>query len=340
MTVAAEGLGREEDETGRAIISAEGLDRLQIFPHRVVFVAEEPVVLPPSRLPNILRGSFEIAFRRLVCHDVSLDCHQCPLLEHCAYPAVFRPSPPAGTDRLSRAQDLPRPFVFEPPWDGPERLEPGGRLEIGLTLLGKAAKLLPYFVVALREMGRVGLGPTRGRLRLEAVTLIALSGEQTVFTADRSVLIQPERGIRVLDLTRAGDGSATAVRIAFRTPTTLKREGLLVERPTFADVVKRARDRLSSLAAFFGDGPLEIDFAAVGEAACSASTKSCTTAWERRTRRSSRTGHVHETSGIVGEAVYEGELGMWMPLLRLAEAVHVGKYAVWGNGWIGVEVVR
>jgi hypothetical protein len=34
--------------------------------------------------------------------------------------------------------------------------------------------------------------------------------------------------------------------------------------------------------------------------------------------------------------VYEGEVAQWMPLLRLGEALHVGKYAVWGNGQIAV----
>ena len=94
---------------------------------------------------------------------------------------------------------------------------------------------------------------------------------------------------------------------------------------------------MSALAAFYGDGPLEIDFAGVTRAAERVRTVDCQTTWERRTRRPARTGEVHETSGFVGEAVYEGELGTWMPLLRLGEAVHVGKYAVWGNGWFTVQ---
>jgi hypothetical protein len=210
-----------EDPTGTPIISEAGLDRLEIFPHRVKFVAEGPVILPAGRLPNILRGSFEIAFRRLVCHDVSLDCPRCPLVDNCPYPRTFRPTPPADSDRLSRAQDIPRPFVFEPPFDASERLQPGDTLEVGLTLLGKAAELLPYFVVALREMGHRGLGPIRGRLRLGGVTSLTSAAERPVFVAEKSLLKRPERGLRVSDLARAGDGSARSVRISFRTPTTL-----------------------------------------------------------------------------------------------------------------------
>lgn len=312
-----------------------GLDRLTIHRYRIALVARERVVSPPERLPNMLRGAFEIAFRRLVCHDLALDCGVCPLLGTCPYPAVFHPAPPEGSDRLSKAQDLPRPFVFEPPVGADGVMTTGDTLEIGLTVFGSANRWLPYLVVALRAFAERGLGPTRGRLRLVRVT--AAEGPE-VFDAARDVIVPSTDGVRVPQLLRPGDSEIGRVRIRFATPTTLKRDGRLVERPSFADVVSRLRDRLSSLAAFFGDGPLAMDFAGVGRAAASVRTVECRTEWLRRTRRSSRTGDVHELSGFVGEAVYEGDLGAWMPLLRMGEAVHVGKYAVWGNGRVEVEV--
>jgi hypothetical protein len=285
----------------------------------------------------MLRGTFEISFRRLVCHDVSLDCRVCPLLRSCPYPAVFRPAPPPGSDRLSRAQDLPRPFVFEVRSNGTDEYAPGDVLEFGLTLFGHANHWLPYFIVALRELAARGLGATRGRLRLTRVTARAPNGERDVFEESSPVVTPAEQGLRLLDLLRPGDEAATRVRVRFITPTTLKRNGTLVSEPSFSDLACRLRDRLSSLACFFGDGPLDIDFAGVSETAARVRTLERHATWERRTRRSSRTGDVHETSGFSGEAVFEGDIGDWMPLLRLGEAIHVGKYAVWGNGWISVE---
>jgi hypothetical protein len=287
----------------------------------------------------MFRGTFEIAFRRLVCHDVTLDCRACPLAGQCPYPAVFRPAPPPDAERLSRAQDLPRPFLFEPPRDGREVLAPGDELVVGLTLFGRAAALLPYFVVALRALADPGLGPTRGRLTLVRATAETPSGPHVVFAEGAPVVRAAPAGVRLPDLLRAGDEQPGRVDVRFLTPTTLRREGRLVERPSFGDLVCRLRDRVSALAAFFGDGPLEMDFAGVAAAAEQVRTVECRTAWERRSRRSARTGEVHEISGFVGEAVYEGELGEWMPLLRLGEALHVGKYAVWGNGRMVVEGV-
>jgi hypothetical protein len=310
--------------------TAAGLDRLSIHRCRLDLTARERIAVPPTRLPNVLRGAFDVSFR--------LDCRVCPVFGECPYPPLFRPSPPPDTDRLSRAQDIPRPFLFEPPVDGPEEIAAGSTMSVGLTVVGAAQRFFPYLVVAVRAVADRGLGPTRGRLRLDRVTALTAAGEETVFVDGAPTIAAAVDGTRLPDLLRPGDAAARRVRVSFLTPTTLKRNGQLVRDPSFADLACRLRDRVSSLAAFFGDGPVEMDFAGVAGAAAGVRTVSCTTAWDRRSRRSSRTGQVHETSGFVGEAVYEGDVGGWMPLLRLGEVVHVGKYAVWGNGRLGVEV--
>lgn len=321
-----------------SMTSAEPLDRLAMHRHSVRLLAAERVVVPRTRLPNMLRGTFEMAFRRLVCHDTSLDCRECPLRGTCPYPGLFRPSPPPESDRLSKQQDLPRPFVFEPPPSGHDVLEPGAPLDVGLTTFGSAQGSLPYLVVALQSLGDQGLGRTRGRLKLDRVSAETPAGTAEVFTAGDATVRTRTPPLRLTNLLRPGDERATRLRVRFLTPTTLKRDGHLVERPTFGDLARRIRDRVSSLASFFGDGPLDIDFAGLAQAADDVRTIECRTRWEHRTRRSSRTGASHETSGFTGEAVYEGDLGPLMPLVRMGEVVHVGKYAVWGNGWIAAEV--
>jgi hypothetical protein len=51
-----------------------------------------------------------------------------------------------------------------------------------------------------------------------------------------------------------------------------------------------------------------------------------------RDRRSWKTGLSHDMGGFIGEAMYEGDLEEFLPLLILGQYTHVGKYAVWGNG--------
>jgi hypothetical protein len=93
----------------------------------------------------------------------------CPLEASCPYQAVFEPSPPPGADRLSKNQDIPRPFVFRAPQTDRSRFEQGERFEFGLVLIGRALDFLPYFVLSFRELAREGLGLNRARCTLERV---------------------------------------------------------------------------------------------------------------------------------------------------------------------------
>jgi hypothetical protein len=77
---------------------------------------------------------------------------------------------------------------------------------------------------------------------------------------------------------------------------------------------------------------LEIDFRAMGERADAVRLVRCDLAWENVERKSGRTGQVHPLGGFLGEVAYEGELAEFMPWLRAARWVGVGRQTVWGKG--------
>ena len=54
-------------------------------------------------------------------------------------------------------------------------------------------------------------------------------------------------------------------------------------------------------------------------------------------RYSNRTGKQMNVSGIVGQAVYSGDVGEFLPLLMFAEKFHIGKLCVMGLGKIKVN---
>ena len=58
-----------------------------------------------------------------------------------------------------------------------------------------------------------------------------------------------------------------SVTVHFQTPTELKTAGGLAERPEFPIIFGRLRDRISTLRALYGAGPLDIDFKGLGERA-------------------------------------------------------------------------
>ena len=65
------------------------------------------------------------------------------------------------------------------------------------------------------------------------------------------------------------------LRIEFLTPTEIKGDDQVVARPEFGTLFARARDRVSALRGLYGEGPLPIDFRAMGERAAAVRMTRC-----------------------------------------------------------------
>ncbi len=322
--------------------------RIDLF--RFTIAPVQPLEVPAVNKGNMLRGGFGHAFRRLCCVPQCKDAKTCPLATSCPYKAVFEPSPPPGANRLSKNQDIPRPFVFRPPQTQQTRFEPGQGFEFDLVLIGRALDFLPYFVLSFRELAAEGLGLNRARCNLERVEQIrsfpngiGLQHCQTevVYTAEDQLfrttdVVSADEWIknRVHNVSaREGDGAVQLLTIRFLTPTFLRADGEVIHRPEFHHVFKRLRDRINALSTFFGDGSLDVDFPELGRQAQKVRTISCDVKWLERFRTSSKTRQRHELSGFVGDATFEGELKEFLPWLVLGELAHVGRHTAWGNGW-------
>jgi CRISPR-associated endoribonuclease Cas6 len=317
---------------------AADLAPLWFVRYRLRLVPRAPLVLPVHGRGAILRGAFGITLRGLVCHDLTLECRACPVRAQCPYPDTFEPAPPEGGDRLSNFSDIPRPFVFDPPTDERAEFRPGETVEFGLTAVGRASRLVPYFVTAFRKLADDGIGPRRARFDLVEVVALGLAGPTSIYKNTEPLVRIAAPTLRASDLVRPNDASRTRLTLRFATPVDLRDRGAPVETPELGPLVRRLRDRASSLAVFFGDGPLELDFKGVSALADAVRLVENRTRVVTVNRRSSKTGQRHDVGGFVGQATYEGEaIGRLMPLLRVGEVVHVGKHAAFGNG--GMEVV-
>ena len=120
------------------------------------------------------------------------------------------------------------------------------------------------------------------------------------------------------------------VRVRFLTPTALKP----ADSPVFGVLFARIRDRVSTLRALYGDGPLEIDFRGMGELANAIRMTRCEIEKVEFDRVSRNTGQRHPIGGFIGDAEYEGDLAEFIPYLEAARYTGVGRQTVWGNGEI------
>jgi len=296
-------------------------------------------MVPAENKGNMLRGGFGVAFRRLCCIPECPDANACPIPESCPYKLIFEPSPPAGAERLSRNQDIPRPFIFHPPSSTQTRFEKGEPFEFELVLIGDAFEFLPYFILSIRELAEGGLGLNRARCKLDRVLSLhsspgslIYSGEDQVFQSVNAVASSEWIESRLGEFQSSLRGSKSTIGIRFLTPTSIRAEGQVIHQPEFHHIFKRVRDRVNALSTFYGDGPLDVDFRGLGERSERVKMLSGRFEWVDRARTSSKTGQRHQLSGFVGEAVYEGELGEFLSWLVMGELVHVGKHAPWGNG--------
>ncbi len=131
------------------------------------------------------------------------------------------------------------------------------------------------------------------------------------------------------------DRQIDRLRVRFLTPTELKG----AERPEFGVLLARIRDRVSTLREMYGDGPLAIDFKALGERASLVSMARCELARVAAERVSRGTGQRHSLGGFTGIAEYAGELAEFAPYLEIARWTGVGRQTVWGKGEIAYETL-
>jgi len=298
-----------------------------------------PVHMPAYNKGNVIRGGFGSTFRRIVCHANCREPETCELRNVCPYTAVFQPFVPEGSEKISKNRDIPRPFVIKPPLETKETYLPGEQLSFDLVLIGKIRDYLAYFIVTFKELSHGGLGRGRTPLDLVAVEGLGLNGDAAPVYSGESNLVQPPRqSLSWEDIIHSNghkDGSENVRRVTLRflTPTMLKADGFLAQKPTFAAILKRLRDRINALSYFYCGNGLDIDFKAFGERAEEIKTVADSTRWVESSRFSRRRGVSHDLSGFVGEVSFEGDLAPFLPYLKLGEYVHVGKNAVFGNGW-------
>ena len=270
---------------------------------------------PRGKSANLVRGAFGTVLRESVTPA--------------DYARLFEPGTALGNGP-SGLRDWPRPFIFRVAHLDGLTIPAQGSFFLDVHVFDLRAPVLPQFRAAFAQLALRGIGPGRGRTELERVEQLDLEEHGVVVYEDAgppSVLrFEPE------------PAPQNRVRIHFLTPTELKSDGTRVERPVFPILFARLRDRISTLRALYGAGPLDVDFFGLGLRAGAVRLAWCNLTRERASRKSGRTGQVHPLGGFTGEAEYEGELAEFLPWLRAARWVGVGRQTVWGKGAIALRL--
>ncbi len=294
----------------------------KLYRLRFRFLARDSLHFPPGMTANTLRGAFGNLFRRIACTADCPGAKTCMRAGSCAYARMFEPS--AIRPGPSGLKDWPRPFVFRAAHLDGSTVASGETFYFDVNVFDVQQPVASAFVDAFALVANEGLGPGRGRAVL-----------QSVCSRDADDHENPIVRAMQLDL-KPSDELVENIDVSFLSPTELKSGDGLAARPEFPVLFARCRDRVSTLRALYGPGPLEIDFRAMGDAAEQIVMTHCDLQPFEVMRRSSRTGQIHSLGGFVGTASYSGDLRPFLPILRAAEWTGVGRQTVWGKGAIAV----
>lgn len=294
----------------------------------------EEIRLPRYQKGNILRGAFGQSLRSLVCIYPEETCHEC-LIKKCVYRDFFNSLNSSNAEKLSKNQNIPRPFVIKPPLEQKEIYQHGEEIVFKMVVFGNAISFLPYLLVSLSTMAERGLGKFRGRARLERVVQEhPITGEQfEIYSPDGTVTAREQCYFTENDFIREGDSRIT---LRFLTPAIINDDGTLQRKPSFRAFIERLRDRFSSLSWFYEGVEPDIDFKTFADGADEIRIVKERLLFVQAGRRR-RNGGEQDMSGVVGTVTYEGPMAKYLPYLHFGQYMHVGKASVFGYGWYQVE---
>jgi hypothetical protein len=279
-------------------MSNSGPGALELHCHEVTVRFVDHAVVPPYE-GSMIRGAFGRAFKESCC-PFPHDGNGCPLGDKWPYGYVFETSPPEGAREFAKNQEVPRPYVFEPPDGTKMGYAPGEKMRFGFTVVGRAADYMPYFIYAFSKNRKL---PT--------------VWENAVSAA------------RKLEKQR--------VRLEFLTPAFVKFEGKVSpEAPSFPALVQALLIRIPMLSAVHCGEVWHEDFKGLVARAGEVETVRDETTWVTF-RRYSSFKKSEPLEGVVGHAEYAGPVEEFLPLLEMGQLTHVGKRAVFGLGRYRME---
>jgi len=303
--------------------------------YRFIIKPLQAMLLPEFKGATF-RGGLGSVFRRLVCLREGENCVGCILRTRCAYSYCFET--PSGGDNAARSSHWPHPYVLEPPADKQRIFDADEVISFHLVLVGRGLDYLPYFIFVFKELGRAGLGRSRSRYRLEKVVA---GDEVTVYSARDNRIYDDHPLMRFSDLVggkEAESSEAMRVRLRFVTPTRLVSGNRLTDKVDFRLFLTSLLRRIAALSLCHCGQPF--DFRPLLPGIEMVRTLRSDLAWHEWERFSTRQKASMKLGGVIGSVTFEGELGRYLPFLRLGEYVHLGKQTSFGLGQYVIESIE
>lgn len=304
------------------------LERLRLALFEFVLVPERTIVFPSFK-GNVFRGALGKTLRHLTCAFKDKDCCDCLIRDKCIYSRIFESLHNGGESILKKVEKAPHPFVLFVPEKYHLEYPENSKIHFFLTLVGDAVEYISYFILAFEEIGKKGIGKTKVPFRVEKVVCSGKSiynPKEKKITRDFPILF----GSTFIE----EKASVQSTAIQMETPLRLKFDKKFQKHITFEMIARNLLRRIQLLAALYCGGPPRVDFKDLIEKSKEIKISGSKTHWEQQTRFSFRQEKTLGMGGVCGTIEFTGDLGPFIPFLRIGEYLHVGKGTAFGLGKI------
>jgi hypothetical protein len=271
---------------------------------RFVFQAQRSGRLGPY-LPPAIRGALGEALLSQQCKINPNSCWICEEIPYCALNCLFS----------DETQDEgPAPFVINTPSRQSPVIDAGATISFRVSLFGQSRDVFPALLRALEQAAVRGL--QRGQIPCHFLYA------EEIYKGTLTPIVE----------------NAPTVTLKFLTPVHIKaHDGILGERELdFLSLWRRLHGRLKAIGEFHCSlQPGDFSFPSLPK---NIAVVSDNLRWTRLEHYSSRQRQRNSIGGLLGTITFAGELGPYLPYLRLGEITHVGSHCVVGLGKYRVNV--
>ena len=305
-------------------------------------IFEDDAILPEYK-GSTFRGIFGHALKNVVCALKRQDCCDCLLRQKCLYAAVFE-TPRENEKSAARKRIVapPHPYVIEPPETTQTRYQKGESFHFALLLFGPVNEQLPYFIYAIDQMGKIGIGKRiNGKRANFSLSSVAIN-DTVIYTKDDGRIKKGSfsRELKLSAAVTKNRQSAEIIEVGLLTPLRLKHENRLEATLPFHILTRAMLRRISALYNHHGNGEPLLDYRGLVARAKEIAVVASSLHWIDWRRYSNRQEQEMLMGGMIGKVTYKGNFDEFIPLLRFCKEVHIGKQSSFGLGKISVTEIN
>ena len=292
----------------------------------------------PKFKGSMLRGAMGHALKSTVCAVRVKVCDTCILKRNCLYAKIFEVKP--DLEKKTGQVNFPHPYVLESQDNEKIDFSPNQEFVFSIILFGEMIDYLPYFVYAFERMGEEGIGKRINGYRNSFDIQNICFENETIYGRQQKTLpgSTPSKSLSLEN--QNTDENSLRINVIFESPLRVKNQGKLVHDLEFVVFIRTILRRIKTLWLRFADGIPDFDEKGLLQIAETVEIAQARLYWEEQTRYSNRQSSYLKLGGLKGSIEFSGNLTPFLPLLNIAQVVHIGKETSFGLGQLRYEIIN